>query len=161
MPAELSCLHDGSLVLAVAGRAGPLDYRSEGDSGEVRGAASSAVLDVSYLGQRDILHIDRLGEQMHLFCARGATQITEVDLLAHAGAAQADAGRLTAPMPGKIVSFAVKPGERVIKGQALAVLDAMKMEHTIAAPADGTVLELLFSPGEQVNEGAELLRLQA
>ena len=64
-------------------------------------------------------------------------------------------------MPGKVVSFAVKAGEAVKKGQALAVLEAMKMEHTIAAPADGTVAELLYAPGDQVDEGAELLRLAA
>ncbi|MGB4058689.1 MAG: acetyl-CoA carboxylase biotin carboxyl carrier protein subunit [Burkholderiaceae bacterium] len=45
------------------------------------------------------------------------------------------------------------------KGQPLAVMEAMKMEHTIAAPADGTVAELLFAPGDQVTEGAELLKL--
>jgi 3-methylcrotonyl-CoA carboxylase alpha subunit len=62
-------------------------------------------------------------------------------------------------MPGRVVSFAVRPGDVVAKGQALAVMEAMKMEHTIAAPADGTVAELLFAPGDQVAEGAELLRL--
>jgi 3-methylcrotonyl-CoA carboxylase alpha subunit len=62
-------------------------------------------------------------------------------------------------MPGKVLSFAVKAGEVVRRGQTLAVLEAMKMEHTIAAPADGTVQELLFAPGDQVTEGAELLRL--
>jgi 3-methylcrotonyl-CoA carboxylase alpha subunit len=62
-------------------------------------------------------------------------------------------------MPGKVVSIAVKAGDRVSKGQALAVMEAMKMEHTIAAPADGTVAEVLYAPGDQVAEGAELLRL--
>jgi len=62
-------------------------------------------------------------------------------------------------MPGKVVSFAVKAGDKVTKGQALAVMEAMKMEHTIAAPADGTVQELLYTPGDQVTEGAELLKL--
>ena len=64
------------------------------------------------------------------------------------------------PMPGKVVSFAVKAGDVVKKGQPLAIMDAMKMEHTIAAPADGVVAELLFAPGDQVTEGAELLRLE-
>ena len=64
-------------------------------------------------------------------------------------------------MPGKVVSFAVKPGDAVKKGQALAVMEAMKMEHTIVAPTDGVVSELMFTPGEQVAEGAELLRLAA
>jgi 3-methylcrotonyl-CoA carboxylase alpha subunit len=64
-------------------------------------------------------------------------------------------------MPGKVVSFAVKAGDRVQRGQALAVMDAMKMEHTIAAPIDGIVEELLYAAGDQVVEGAELLKLVA
>jgi 3-methylcrotonyl-CoA carboxylase alpha subunit len=64
-------------------------------------------------------------------------------------------------MPGKVVSFAVKAGDKVSRGQPLAVMEAMKMEHTIAAPADGTVEELMFAPGEQVAEGDELLRMGA
>jgi len=59
------------------------------------------------------------------------------------------------------VSFAVKAGDKVSRGQPLAVMEAMKMEHTIAAPADGTVEELMFTPGEQVAEGEELLRMAA
>ena len=90
-----------------------------------------------------------------MFSARGATQILAIDLLAHAGEAQAEAGRLTAPMPGKVLSFAVKAGDKVSKGQALAVMEAMKMEHTIAAPGDGVVAELMYAPGDQVAEGAD------
>jgi len=96
----------------------------------------------------------------HVFAPQGATQITMVDILAHAAAVQEVGGRLTAPMPGKVVSFAVKAGDKVKAGQALAVMEAMKMEHTMAAPADGEVLELLYAPGDQVNEGAELLKLK-
>jgi 3-methylcrotonyl-CoA carboxylase alpha subunit len=99
------------------------------------------------------------GETDHVFAARGAAAIVSLDLLAHAGESEAEGGRLTAPMPGKVVSIAVKAGDRVSKGQALAVMEAMKMEHTIAAPADGTVTEVLYAPGDQVAEGAELLRL--
>jgi 3-methylcrotonyl-CoA carboxylase alpha subunit len=53
----------------------------------------------------------------------------------------------------------VQVGDSVTQGQALAVMDAMKMEHTITAPANGVVQELLYAPGDQVAEGAELLRL--
>ena len=99
------------------------------------------------------------GETDHVFTPQGATQIVAIDLLAHAGEEQDEGGRLTAPMPGKVVSFAVKAGDKVSKGQALAVMEAMKMEHTIAAPVDGVVQELLYAPGDQVAEGAELLKL--
>ena len=84
-----------------------------------------------------------------------------IDALAHAGDTASEGGKLTAPMPGKVVSFSVKAGDAVKKGQALAVMEAMKMEHTIAAPADGVVQELLYAAGDQVTEGAELVRLVA
>jgi 3-methylcrotonyl-CoA carboxylase alpha subunit len=64
-------------------------------------------------------------------------------------------------MPGKVISFLARPGEKVARGQPLALMEAMKMEHTISAPHDGVVSELLFAPGDQVAEGSELLRLQA
>jgi 3-methylcrotonyl-CoA carboxylase alpha subunit len=148
--AELDTLHDGALVLAVNGQAAPLSFSASGDT-----------LDVRYGGQHTRAVVYTLGESDHVFTAQGATQIVSIDLLAHAGDSAAESGRLTAPMPGKVVSFSVKAGDKVRKGQALAVMEAMKMEHTIAAPADGTVAELLYAPGDQVAEGAELLKLGA
>ncbi len=54
-------------------------------------------------------------------------------------------GRLTAPMPGSVIDVLVSAGQRVDKGQPLMIIEAMKMEHTIAAPADGVVAEVLFA----------------
>jgi 3-methylcrotonyl-CoA carboxylase alpha subunit len=108
---------------------------------------------------RDVVQVFELGEQLHVFGTRGAAQIAAIDVLAHAGESGAESGRLTAPMPGKVISISVQPGDPVQKGQSLAVMEAMKMEHTIAAPADGVVTEVLYAPGDQVPEGAELLRL--
>ena len=79
--------------------------------------------------------------------------------MARAGEA-AETGGLTAPMPGKVLAVHVALGQTVRRGQALAVMEAMKMEHTLHAPRDGVVAEVLHSAGEQVPEGAELLRLQ-
>jgi 3-methylcrotonyl-CoA carboxylase alpha subunit len=146
--AELAYLHDGALRLAVGGEEGLLVFSHDGEA-----------LTLSFGGKRLTARLYRRGETVHVFARQGATQITVVDLLAHAGEAHGEAGRLTAPMPGKVVSFAVKAGDKVSKGQALAVLEAMKMEHTIAAPADGVVQELLYAPGDQVTEGAELLKM--
>ena len=148
--AMLSTLHDGALVLTINGQGAPLSFRACGDTIEVRH------------GERHVRAVVyTLGESDHVFTADGAAQIVSIDLLAHAGEGAAEGGRLTAPMPGKVVSFAVKAGDAVRKGQPLAVMEAMKMEHTIAAPADGTVAELLYAPGDQVAEGAELLKLAA
>jgi 3-methylcrotonyl-CoA carboxylase alpha subunit len=148
--ATLTCLHDGALQLAVDDVAGGLTWSPVGEA-----------LDVQFGGRRELVHVHRQGELAHVFARAGATQIVVIDALAHAGDSQSEGGRLTAPMPGKVVSFAVKAGDKVSKGQALAVMEAMKMEHTIAAPADGVVAELLYAPGDQVNEGAELLKLSA
>ena len=82
------------------------------------------------------------------------------DLVAHAGDAAGEGGRLTAPMPGKVVAFLAAAGDTVKRGQPLAVMEAMKMEHTLSAPRDGVIAELLYAVGDPVNEGGELLRLQ-
>ena len=154
LTAQLTYLHDGALRLSVGDVAGPLVFSA-------LPADSGTKIDLQFDGQRQTVQTWQFGESVHLFCDRGAAVITELDALAHAGETAAEGGRLTAPMPGKVVSFAVKAGDAVKKGQPLAVMEAMKMEHTIAAPADGTVAELLYAPGDQVAEGAELLKLQA
>jgi len=56
-----------------------------------------------------------------------------------------------------VVAVKVAAGEAVKRGQALVVLEAMKMEHTLAAPADGTVASVRYAVGEQVAEGEELV----
>ena len=71
-------------------------------------------------------------------------------------AAHAAAGSLLAPMPGTVVRLAVAPGDQVTAGQPLLWLEAMKMEHLIAAPAAGIVAELPVTAGQQVEVGATL-----
>jgi 3-methylcrotonyl-CoA carboxylase alpha subunit len=71
-----------------------------------------------------------------------------------------EGGLIKAPMHGKLVEVLVKPGDRVQKGQRLAVVEAMKMEHALAAPAAGEVAEVTAAPGAQVAQGAPLIRLK-
>jgi 3-methylcrotonyl-CoA carboxylase alpha subunit len=149
--ARLSYLHDGALILSLEGE--------EPVSGTLNFAPEGAGLWVQWGAARCFSQIDWQGETAHIFTPQGSTRITVLDPLAHAGEAAQEGGRLTAPMPGKVVSFAVKAGDKVKAGQALAVMEAMKMEHTISAPKDGTVAELLYAPGDQVADGAELLKL--
>ena len=66
-------------------------------------------------------------------------------------------GHLRSPMPGTIVSVNVGVGDKVVRGQALLVLEAMKMEHTITAPADGVVAEMIYKTGDRVDADVELL----
>ena len=149
-----------------------LRHGREGEPAQLRLGAEGCFMALSYRvlddgrlllalgGRTRSLAVHAQGQRLGIFGEAGSAQIVEVDPLALAGGGGHEGGRLTAPMPGKLVSFAVAAGETVRKGQPLAVMEAMKMEHTIAAPGDGVVAELLFAPGDQVAEGAELLRME-
>lgn len=73
----------------------------------------------------------------------------------------AAAAGFTAPMTGTIVALPVEVGIPVKKDQAIVIMEAMKMEHTIRAPADGVVVEFYFQPGDLVDGGAELVNFEA
>ncbi len=101
------------------------------------------------------------GDVFHVFCLGTAMAFEWQNLLAHAADAEHGEGRLTAPMPGKVIAVLVEPGTVVEKGTPLIVMEAMKMEHTIGAPAAGKVTEVLYGVGDQVADGAQLLMLEA
>ncbi len=82
-----------------------------------------------------------------------------VDPLAPPAGADIAGGRLTAPMPGRVIQLLVAAGETVRQGQPMMVIEAMKMEHTIAAPRDGIVAAVHYAAGDPVEEGAELIAL--
>ncbi len=84
-----------------------------------------------------------------------------IDPLARASGAQGDGNLIEAPMPGMVRSVDAKVGQAVAKGDRLAVLEAMKMEHALLAIRDGVVAEVLAAAGDQVEAGAALVRLEA
>ena len=98
-------------------------------------------------------------ETVYVFTAKGRDEITLLDIMAHVGEESAAVGSLKSPMPGQVVAFKVAVGDSVKKGEPLAVIEAMKIEHTITAPTDGVVAELLFGAGDLVADGDELLRI--
>ena len=110
-------------------------------------------------GKRHTVSVHRAGDKVTVFAEAGLAELREFDALAHAGDG-AHAGGLTAPMPGKVLAYLVAEGDTVEAGQPVAVMEAMKMEHTLSAPRAGTVAELRFGVGQQVSEGAELLTLE-
>jgi 3-methylcrotonyl-CoA carboxylase alpha subunit len=95
----------------------------------------------------------------HVFCSGDYRRLSLKEALAGVDA-DTRAGSLAAPMPGKVIQVMTQAGARVAKGDALLILEAMKMEHTITAPADGVVKEIHYGAGEQVLEGAELITLE-
>jgi acetyl-CoA carboxylase biotin carboxylase subunit len=69
-------------------------------------------------------------------------------------------GQLLAPMPGRIVSVGAAVGDKVVRGQAIVTLEAMKMEHALTAPFDGALADLNAKAGDQVSEGVVLARIE-
>ncbi len=145
---------DGAAQLACDGHAAAFEAHVTATSG------FGPWHDVSLDGRRRALAVYAVGERIAVFAAEGSALLDEVDPIAHAadGAVESGGG-LAAPMPGKVIAFLAAAGDAVTRGQPLAVMEAMKMEHTIAAPRDGTVAELFYAVGDQVAEGGELLRL--
>jgi 3-methylcrotonyl-CoA carboxylase alpha subunit len=69
-------------------------------------------------------------------------------------------GTVKAPMHGKVVAIFVTQGQAVEKGERLAIVEAMKMEHALVAPRSGTVAEIAVTAGQQVAEGAKVVVIE-
>lgn len=108
-------------------------------------------------GYRTTAELVQNGLEMSLYHPGGVFQFSRV--LPCLGEVDDIAGNegLLAPMNGTLVSNLVTAGEPVTKGQALVIMEAMKMEHTIRAAADGTVTEFYFTEGDMVDGGSPLL----
>jgi 3-methylcrotonyl-CoA carboxylase alpha subunit len=111
-------------------------------------------------GRRINATVIAAGEKRHVFLDGRAFIFAAIDPLFHAGEGGGAEGGLTAPMPGKVIALIAAPGATVEKGAPLLILEAMKMEHTIAAPAAGVVKAFRFNVGDQVTDGAELVEFE-
>ncbi len=99
------------------------------------------------------------GATVTLFTQYGMA-FERVDPLERDSVAGGGATLIEAPMPGLVKAVLAYAGQAVAKGDRLAVLEAMKMEHALLAARDGVVAEVLVSAGDQVAAGAALIRLQ-
>jgi 3-methylcrotonyl-CoA carboxylase alpha subunit len=113
-------------------------------------------------GARATASVVSLDEERYVFSAGDMARLRLVDPMAHAAddAITGD-GHLMAPMSGSIVAVLVKAGNAVARGAPLMILEAMKMEHTIAAPAAGIVTAVHYHQGDQVREGVALIDIAA
>jgi 3-methylcrotonyl-CoA carboxylase alpha subunit len=89
----------------------------------------------------------------------GHIELIEEDLTARDAEALAGGASIKAPMPGRIARVLTAEGKQVAQGERLIVLEAMKMEHTLAAPRAASVDKVLVSEGEQVQDGKVLVTL--
>ena len=139
---------DVSLVIDGQALSAEGELSDEGLSAVVAGAHHSA--GVLWLADRLVL--------MH--GGRTFELLIENPLAAEFGDEAATMG-LVAPMPGKIVSVLANAGDAIKRGQPIIVLEAMKMEHTLAAPADTTIEAVNVAAGDQVSEGTTVVSFVA
>jgi 3-methylcrotonyl-CoA carboxylase alpha subunit len=152
----------GDEEIAIDAVAEPGGWRLRIGDREYRAAATSEVagrLGVTLDGERRSATVLEHAGAFAVFAGGDGWRFEIVDPLAAPADADTSAGRLSAPMPGRVVQLLVAPGDAVRRGQPLIVVEAMKMEHTVAAPRDGIVAAVRCAVGELVDEGAELIAL--
>ncbi len=139
----LPVLADGELLQSL------VKYGPDGSVVTVDGV--SAALDATAIEAADAIYVLRRGRQTVL--RRADMGAGDLD---HVGGD----GQVMAPMHGKMLALMVSNGDRVEKGQRLAIIEAMKMEHALSAPRAGRVTGLAVSAGSQVAEGARLMAIE-
>jgi 3-methylcrotonyl-CoA carboxylase alpha subunit len=125
-----------------------VSYRADGIGVAVNGAAPAQ--DAQTFAAGEEVYVLRHGRQTRLRLADFAAST----------AAEAGEGTITAPMHGRLLDTFVALGDHVAAGQRLAIIEAMKMEHTLSAPFAGTVRAIAAAPGAQLVEGAEIMVIE-
>ncbi|AXQ30597.1 biotin/lipoyl-binding protein [Solimonas sp. K1W22B-7] len=148
--AEYRRQRDGSFRFEVLGQVSSARVMA------VQGHALEYVLD----GRRTRTTVHRHGRQWWVHGPRGDLTLYLVPRFRDGSEAEDVAGGLTAPMPGQVILVEVKVGDRVAAGQLLAIMEAMKMEHSILAPGAGKVTEVRVTKGDQVGAGDLLVVIE-
>ncbi len=125
-----------------------VSYEADGARVAVNGAAPAE--DAQTFAAGEEVYVLRYGRQ---------TRVRIKDFAASA-AAEAGDGTIKAPMHGRLLQIFVRVGEHVAAGQRLAIIEAMKMEHTLSAPFAGTVRAIAAAPGDQLVEGGEIVLIE-
>jgi len=100
------------------------------------------------------------GGRIHLAMPERSFDLIETAALAASGEETGGDGVVIAPMHGQLLEILVTEGDRVRRGDKLAVLEAMKMQHELLAPVDGTVSAVLATAGTQIAADARILEIE-
>jgi acetyl/propionyl-CoA carboxylase alpha subunit len=146
-----------------------IEVRDEGGEAHVRVAGQAFELQVEAVGpgafvcgqgdHRETFHCVRDGDTVHLFW-RGRAYRLEEETERRRGSQRHVGGGLEAPMPGKVIAVKVAPGDTVMKGDELVVVEAMKMENAVRAPREGRVKSVAARVGDMVSPGVVLVELE-
>ena len=113
-------------------------------------------LQLSLDGETCVASTARLGNDLSVVTPQGRFELQRIDPFAYEPADSMPDARLTALMPGRVVKVIAAAGDAVKKGQALLILEAMKMEHTVLSPRDGVIERVAFAENDQVPADAVL-----
>jgi 3-methylcrotonyl-CoA carboxylase alpha subunit len=107
-----------------------------------------------------VVSVVRAGDALTVITETGRAELRLFDPFHFEGDDSVNEGRLTAMMPGRVVKLLANEGDKVKKGQALIIMEAMKMEHTIVSPRDGVIERVAFKTGEMVPADAVLFAFE-
>ncbi|MGG5812146.1 acetyl/propionyl/methylcrotonyl-CoA carboxylase subunit alpha [Falsiroseomonas sp. CW058] len=159
---DLVLLDDARRLVLRAHLAAPLRLDLPDGTGTVEGVAwSGDALSFALDGRMRRATVLREGDALSVTLDGVTRDLRHVDPRAPSGDAEGGGGRILAPMPGRVLSVAVAPGDAVARGAVLLVMEAMKVQMRITAPADGTVAAIRARVGDLVEDGAELVLLEA
>ena len=146
-----------------------VEVRDGGDEAHVTVAGQAFELSVEQVGpgtfvcrqgdRRETFHCVGDGDTVHLFW-RGRVYRLEEETERRRASHRQIAGGLEAPMPGKVIAVKVAPGDTVVKGDELIVVEAMKMENAVRAPREGRVKSVTARVGDMVSPGIVLVELE-
>ncbi|HEY6383268.1 MAG TPA: biotin/lipoyl-containing protein, partial [Pseudolabrys sp.] len=140
---QLPVLVEGEGMVAEVG------YSARGQTISIDGTAPAR--DGFVVSDQDAVYVLRLGRQ---------TKVALRDLTLDEAGDQDKSGLVRAPMHGKVLGVLVEIGARVTRGQRVAIIEAMKMEHTLLAPLDGIVADIAVGQDAQIAEGAKIMRIE-
>ena len=152
-------LRSGETTLTIRARTqGSGEYFLSGEDGvaRARGEAEGISLD----GVVHRTRVVRRGAELTVIHQGRNHVFFHVDPLAPPGDRSVGGDRVAAPIPARVTHVLVHEGDTVIKGAALIVLEAMKMEITLTAPRNGTIETIFHGVGEMVEEGTELIHFE-
>jgi 3-methylcrotonyl-CoA carboxylase alpha subunit len=147
---QLSGIRTTTLTLAADGEPVTAEIRYGAGGMSVAVEGEKAASDARAIEAGGAVYVLRHGRQ---------TKVTRRNLAA-AGAENGTGGVIRAPMHGKVLALLVDEGAAVVRGQRLAIIEAMKMEHTLTAPIDGTVAGIAVTANSQVAEGATIMTIE-
>jgi len=158
---RLAFTSDGRIELRAAGWDGA--YRLEFDGETLEFAARELAADELELivdGQRQVVTVFRHDRNFQVVCGDQVVELQSADTYPVARHVEDEAVHPGSPLPGRVVAVSVRSGQRVVEGDALVVIEGMKMEHSVRARAAGTVLRVLVAEGDAVEAEAPLVEIE-